>query len=327
MLASALATGALLLGLASGASAFSGQESSTQPATELVMPFDATAGKATFLIVSNPHASSPNGGAKVTTHWTFWNQNCEEVADLSMCLTERDTIVVDPTNMYSILQDNETDGSVVDLTGQRGLVTVTAYETDSKCAAYDKTDRVLSRGAIVGTFTIADTNAGYSFGNDASGLFAEWDGGRYAVVLPEGPEAGLGRYVLQTLSPNSVDASLVVLGWLGVNSDGVAVPLVENPRFYNNYFVNLEVSTSLPDVTVNCVDFRSLTGGANPLIPDYVRPDGTLLPSYIVPASSGFLALTPVSGEATDRGRYLFAFTGQAVGGYGAASHAKIQRR
>ncbi|MFM8412387.1 MAG: hypothetical protein ACKOCT_19170, partial [Alphaproteobacteria bacterium] len=118
------------------------------------MPFDATEGKASFLIVSNQFASSPGGGAKISTHWTFWGENCQELADVSMCLTERDTIVVDPTNVASIREDNSADGSVVDLTGKRGVVTVVAYETDDACRAYDRTGAVLSRTGIVGTFTL-----------------------------------------------------------------------------------------------------------------------------------------------------------------------------
>ena len=136
-------------------------------------------------------------------------------------------------------------------------------------------------------------------------------------------------WVLQTLSPQSVDASLAVFAWLGI-VDRVAVPLDENAKFYDTYYDNLEIATSLPDVTIDCMAFRSLTGGENPLIPDYVKPEGLLLPSYVVPATSGFLALTPTSSTlvgkaAAPGGRYLFSFIGQAVGGFGASSHAKVQ--
>ncbi|MFM8408779.1 MAG: hypothetical protein ACKOCT_00745, partial [Alphaproteobacteria bacterium] len=249
------------------------------------------------------------------------------LADVSMCLTERDTIVVDPTNVASIREDNSADGSVVDLTGKRGVVTVVAYETDDACRAYDRTGAVLSRTGIVGTFTLADTRSGYSFGNDADGLNTDASG--YSIALPESPLPGSGRYVLQTLSPKSVDASLAVFAWLKVGSDRVAIPADENATFYDTYYDNLEIATSLPDVTIDCVSFRSLAGGENSLIPDYVKPDGLLLPSYVVPASSGFLSLTPTSsgtsGKFAPGGRYLFSFIGQAVGGFGASSHAKVQ--
>ncbi|MBU6283729.1 hypothetical protein KGQ64_15925, partial [bacterium] len=257
-----------------------------------------------------------------TTHWVFWGEDCNELADYSVCLTERDTIVVDPTNMASINEDNSTDGSAVDLSGKRGIVTVVAYETDADCNDYARTGGVLSRAGIVGTFTLADTTAGYSFGNDADGLDTDASGS--SIVLPQGPLPGSGRYVLQTLSPKSVDASLAVFGWLKVGSDRVAIPADENATFYDTYYDNMEVATSLPDVSIDCVSFRSLTGGEDPLIPDYVKPEGLLVPSYVVPASSGFLALTP-TGSADFADRYLFSFIGQAVGGFGASSHGKVQ--
>jgi len=323
ILGSALAAGLVALSGAREAWAFVPDGASVQPATELVMPFDATAGKASFLIVSNPYASSPGGGAKITTHWTFWGETCDELANLSMCLTERDTIVVDPTNMTALDENNEATGPTVDLTGKRGVVTVVAYETDEGCNAYDRTGEVLSRAGIVGTFTLADVSAGYSFGNDADGLNTDASGA--SVALPAGPAPGSGRYVLQTLSPKSVDASLAVFAWMGIAANRTAVPIDENATFYDTYYDNLEIATSLPDVSIDCVAFRSLTGGESPLIPDYVTPEGLLLPSYVVPASSGFLSLapTPATGRLGDR--YLFSFIGQAVGGFGASSHAKVQ--
>ncbi|MFM7140954.1 MAG: hypothetical protein ACKO2K_03450, partial [Alphaproteobacteria bacterium] len=245
ILGSALAAGAFLLACAPQASAFLPDGATVQPSTELLMPFDATAGKASFLIVSNQYASSPGGAARITTHWTFWGENCQELADLSMCLTERDTIVVDPTNMASMGEDNQAVGTAVDLTGSRGIVTVVAYETDAKCNDYLRTGKVLSRDGIVGTFTLADTTSGYSFGNDADGLSVDASG--TSIQLPAGPIPGNGRYVLQTLSPKSVDASLAVFAWLGLDSNRVAVPLDENATFYDTYYDNLEIATSLPD--------------------------------------------------------------------------------
>lgn len=281
----------------------------TQPTTELVMPFDATSGKASYMIVSNPHASSPQGGAKITTHWTFWGQNCNELADLSMCLTERDTVVVDPTNIQAIGADNTPSGPLVNLAGSRGIVTVTAYETDTNCRPFDQTGKVLSRDGIVGTFTVADLETGYSFGNDAEGFNTDIRG--YSIELPPHPTSDRGRYVLQTLNPSTLDASFVVMAWLTV-IDGVAEPIDENTDFYTTYYDNLEVATSLPDVAMDCLEFSNLAGGTSPLIPDFVKP-----------TSSGILALAPTKRD--DRDGYLFAVVGQAVGVFGGSSHAKVQ--
>jgi len=224
-----------------------------QPATELVMPFDATAGKASYLLVSNPYASSREAAA-VTTHWIFWGDNCQELANFSICLTLNDTVVVDPTNMRAIDANNEPTGPAINLSGKRGLVTVTAYETDRGCNDYESTGEVLASNALVGTFTVADTGVGYSFGNDAMGLFAE--GG--SVVLP--PQSEVDRYVFQVLNPSTVQASLVVTSWLQVGSDGTAAPVSAGRSFFTTFYDNVETATSLPNVTVGCADFRTVTG-------------------------------------------------------------------
>ncbi|MFM7144476.1 MAG: hypothetical protein ACKO2K_21445 [Alphaproteobacteria bacterium] len=224
-----------------------------QPATELVMPFDATSGKASYLLVSNPYASSREAAA-VSTHWVFWGENCQELADLSICLTLNDTVVVDPTNVQAIDANNDPVGPAVNLAGKRGLVTVTAYQTDSRCSDYATTGGVLASQALVGTFTVADTSAGYSFGNDALGLFHE--GGK--VVLP--PAGEVDRYVLQVLNPSSVQASLVVMAWLQIKGD-VAEPVSAGAAFYATFYDTVESATSLPNVGVGCTTFRSISGG------------------------------------------------------------------
>src|SRR5581483_11095596 len=126
---STLVAAGLFLGLTSTAHAilFDDQSSLTQPATELVMPFDASDNKSSFLLVSNPDAVSFDA-AQVSTHWIFWGTNCRELADVSICLTLNDTIVVDPRNITSVGPDNEPLGPTVNLDGEKGIVTVTAYE-------------------------------------------------------------------------------------------------------------------------------------------------------------------------------------------------------
>ena len=166
------AVSAIVMGSAGTSSAILGDDgySYTQPGAELVMPFDATEGKSSFLLVSNIAGTSSSGGAQVTTHWTFWSENCDELADFSICLTLNDTVVVDPTNARSLTAGNQEQGPLINLTGKKGIVTVTAYETDPTCADFHANGAVLTDDALVGTFTFADTNVGYSFGNDAFGL-------------------------------------------------------------------------------------------------------------------------------------------------------------
>ena len=305
--ASLLAAGALCLGFAGTASALVDDNSSlTQPATELVMPFDNSYNRASYLIVSNPYASS-GALAAVSTHWTFWGADCQELADLSICLTTNDTVVVDPTNMTAIGPNNEKSGPTVNLSGQRGIVTVTAYQTDSNCGTWDNTGRQLAEKALVGTFTIADLTYGYSFGNDALGLFAA----NNQVQLPSG---NVERYVLQTLNPTPPPGieygSLVITSWLVIDKNGLAVPSDAGEEFWLTHHDNLEIATSLPDVEIGCVEFNTIaSAGKQPLIPSYVTIN-----------SSGILSMWPK--EASDG--FLFALVGQAVGQYGFSSRAKI---
>lgn len=305
--ASLLAAGALSLGLAGTASALIDDNASlTQPATELVMPFDNSYNRASYLIVSNPYASS-GPLAAVTTHWTFWGADCQELANFSICLTTNDTVVVDPSNMSAIGPDNTPTGPTINLSGSRGIVTVTAYQTDRDCNPWDETGRQLAQEALVGTFTIADLTYGYSFGNDALGLFSQ----NNQVQLPSGNAT---RYVLQTLNPTTppgVEAgSLVISSWLTIDKNGLAVPSDEGKEFWLTHHDNLEIGTSLPDVEVGCVEFNTIaSAGKQPLIPSYVTIN-----------SAGILSMWPK--EPSDG--FLFALVGQALGQYGFSSRAKI---
>lgn len=306
VLTTLVASGILCLGASSAqAIVFDDQYSLTQPAAELVMPFDATAGKSSFLLVSNPDAVSP-GASQISTHWIFWGQNCRELADVSMCLTLNDTVVVDPRDIQGLGPNNERLGPVVNLDGERGIVTVIAYETDDDCNPFFRTGEKLKDEAIVGTFTVADTDAGYSFGNDAFGLFLNDSG--TAVRLPDGSD--VDRYALQAINPETVDASLVILAHLAEDS-GIVRPTSNQARFFASFYDNLEVNTSLPDVQVGCPIFRTIVGGAQPLVPDFV----TL-------ASSGILSLTPT--PLLSDNSYLFGIVGQAVGTFGASSRIKV---
>lgn len=304
-------TSAIVMGSANTSSAIIDVDgfSHTQPAAELVMPFDATEGKATFLLVSNINGTSPSGGAQVTTHWTFWSENCDELANFSICLTLNDTIIVDPTNARSVGPDNQDQGPLINLTGKRGLVTVTAFETNSTCGDFSQSGQKLRDDAIVGTFTFADTEIGYAFGNDAFGLGLNELG--TAVELPD--SGRVNSYNIQVFDPTSVQASVVVLSHLREQAVGQVEPNPANIRFFTHFYDTLEIPTSLPDQTVGCVKFTTISseGGVAGLIPDTV--DVT---------TSGFIRLDPAAGFGAND--YLYGIIGQAVGPYGASSSAKV---
>lgn len=302
---------AVVMGSAGTSSAFLGDDgfSYTQPAAELVMPFDSTEGRTSFLLVSNIAGTSSAGGPQITTHWTFWSETCNELADFSICLTLNDTVVVDPTNARSQGANNELQGPLINLTGKRGLVTVTAYETNEACSDFTHAGRVLKDDALVGTFTFADTAANAAFGNDAYGLGLDIGGG--AVVLPD--SAVVGSYDLQTFDPTSVDESIVILSHLREQSVGPVQPNNSPIRFSTTFLDTLEIPTSLPDQSVGCVDFTTVASTAD-------APG--LIPTTVSITTSGFIRLDPVSGFGpTD---YLYGIVAQAVGQFGSSTSAKV---
>src|SRR5512147_2839164 len=72
-----------------------------EPAVALVMPFDVTDGRASFELVSRIGGESQD---PLATHWSFWSESCDHLADVFICLTPRDTVVVDPTAPQGQLQ-------------------------------------------------------------------------------------------------------------------------------------------------------------------------------------------------------------------------------
>jgi len=302
---------AIVMGSAGTSSAFLADDgfSHTQPAAELIMPFDATEGKSSFLLVSNLTGTSSSGGAQVTTHWTFWSETCDELADFSICLTLNDTVVVDPTNARSQGLNNEDQGPLINLTGKRGLVTVTAYQTNSACSDFTHAGRILRDDAIVGTFTFADSNIGYAFGNDAFGLGL--DGSGNAVILPD--SSVVGSFGVQTFDPTSVDSSVVVLSHLREQSAGPVEPSNAAIRFATTFLDINEIPTSLPDQTAGCVKFTTISSS------DTVAG---LIPTTVDITTSGVIRLDPIAGFGpTD---YLYGIIGQAVGQFGASTSAKV---
>jgi hypothetical protein len=309
----ALAAGSMLLGLSGTSSAIIGDDgySYTQPAAELVLPFDVSVDdRESFLIVSNISGTSTKIDgtvAAVSTHWTFWSETCNELANFNICLTLNDTVVVDPRDMQAIDRDNNRVGPIIDLTGESGIVTVVAFETNDDCAEFRQTGGILKDGAIVGAFTLAFTGAGYSFGNDALGLGTDNPVNPTRVVVPPPSDQAVSRFDIQLFNPNTVDVSEVFLTHLEEQSTGPVVPDNGTLRFATHFIDNLEVPTSLPDTDVGCVLVTDIQPG---LIPDTITVD-----------SSGIVRLIPTSGLGDDD--YLWGVVGEAIGTFGSSSSVK----
>jgi hypothetical protein len=299
----------------------------TQPANALVMPFDETTDHATFFIVSNISGLSPAGDgfiAGVTTHWSYWSEDCSHLADVYVCLTLNDTVIVSPSEISAIDAGNNPIGPQIDLSGNRGFVVVTAYATDEICSDSSVRGDQLVDNAIVGTYTFADTSVGFSFGNDAIGLGTDDPFFPTYTRLPNGDEdfgPFYTRFSIQGFNPEDLDVSAVVLLSLKERSGSGATGAIEigpntaNTRADLVFYDNLEIPTSLPEATIRCATFTSLIPGADSLIPDTI----SLL-------SSGILRLdrfTPPIGGQT--GRFIYGLHGQAVGQFGGSSNMKYK--
>lgn len=315
----------------------------TQPANALVMPFDVTDDQVTFLLASNIGGLSPVGDAfiaGVTTHWTFWSETCDHLADVFICLTLNDTVVVDPRELSAIDAGNNPIGPQIDLSGNRGLVVVTAYATDEICSDASVRGYELVDNAIVGTYTFADTTTQASFGNDAIGL------GTFFGDRTELPEIDATDFSLQTFNPETLDDSVVVLlslrehGGSGASAQYEVGPNSSNIRADLVFYDNLEIPTSLPEADIRCAKFTSLIPGQNscaggpnagaPCNSNLDCPNGTcsfaLIPPTVSLLSSGILRLsnfTPAIGGETDR--FIYGIHGQAVGNFGGSSNMKYK--
>jgi len=291
----------------------------TQPANALVMPFDETDGHLTFFLVSNISGVSPTAGgflAGVTTHWSYWSEDCSHLADVYVCLTLNDTVVVSPADVSAIDASNSPIGPKINLSGKRGFVVVTAYATDEICSDSSVRDNFLIDDAIVGTYTFASVESQASFGNDAIGLGTDSFGD-----FTELPGADYDRFSIQTFNPETLDDSTVVLLSLKEKSGSGATaghevgPNTANTRVDLVYYDNLEIPTSLPEANVRCAEFTSLKPG-----------DGALIPDTISLLSSGILRManfTPDIGD--DTGRFIYGIHGQAVGNFGGSSNMKYK--
>jgi hypothetical protein len=285
----------------------------TQPSNTLVMPFDVTDGKATFMVVSNTAGTSPEGDAEllaVTTHWTWWSESCDYLADAWICLTLNDTVVVDPHNVVDVDESNQSSASGTDLSGNRGLVIVTAYATDATCSGGLAKGYTMVDHAIVGTYTFADIEAEFSYGNDAIGLGLNGSG------KPQLPQGTVDQLDVLTFNPSTVDNSTVV--FLSLTEMGGSGPTVleigPNRSTVSGaltMYDNMEVGLSLPDYGVECASFASM------------KPGGGLVPSQAI-NSSGFLRVKYAAGTIGGAtGKFVYGVHGQSVGQFGGSSNFK----
>jgi len=324
-----------------------GNETMLDPAVTLIMPFDVTANHASFELVSRI------GGAAidpVATHWSFWSESCDHLADVFICLTQKDTIVVDPTALQGQLQSsgkNVNTGPVINLSGAKGFVTVTAYDFlhgASSCTVNDPS-AASTDPSIVGSWVVANTSSNAAFGNNAYGLqdaLTLPD----ATVLNDGTPSDPQGLFLQTFDPTSLqDSEVFFIGVAAPSGNGefAASEVGPIPSALTNghalacdaeYCDNVETCVSIPDLVLDCSSSRKIADNSA------LGNDATaIIPASIPADTSGFVHLTncvigddggvnvSIGDGATIGGvditAFLFAFHGQSVGPFGTAVSAK----
>ncbi len=254
---------AVLVGPVAGldaALAYDSDRSFQEPGNALVSPFDAREGRTTFLMASNI------GDKKLTTHWAFWSESCSHLADVSICLTQDDTVVVDPANVSAVNEANEAVGPKIDLTGNAGFVTVTAYEANEECENAGRSGEVLVDDSLLGSYTIADLATTASFG--ASPLVLGLDEtGSYTDL----PDHVVDEINAETFAPETLDAATVYaisLKERAGESQGFAGevgPIKGQVHAAASYFDTLEIRTSLPDLVFGCAAALDLLQYLSPL--------------------------------------------------------------
>ncbi len=276
----------------------------TQPAAQLILPFDTTADRATFVLVSNIGSDR----TQISTRWTFWSESCERLADYPICLTIHDTIVVDPRNTGAVGPANQSIGAPLSIIGETGILTVTAYETNNGCDSWEQTGAAIADGHLVGTFTITDLDSGASFANDALGLGTDETGN---IVLPHQHAFGALDFDILTFAPEAVDNSMVFLSVLK-SGTGPAQPTAEPVRFALTWFDTSEIPRALPDQIISCATATTIRGG--------------LIPESLPLSTSGIIRMQPAVGAGTSP-RFLYGISGSSVGSFGQTSRMKLTER
>jgi len=320
----------------------------TEPAQALVMPYDETEGHKSFQIVTRN--GDDLGGDSIATHWSYWSKDCDHLADIFVCLTPQDTVVVDPSALQNEIQNNSTNtkiGGIIDLTGTKGLVTVTAFEQGSGAGCQILDGDAVLENEIVGSWTIGNIGSSSAFSHDAIGLFAPFDNFPDATVFGDADTLFPGLKI-QSFAPTSLEDSEVILLAIEASEDsgnGLFVGSEVGPvtRTFNlaggdtagvccdvAYVDNVEARISLPDFCFNCVGFAPITS-------DLAEEGETaIVPPITTIDSSGFLHLTNCITQQNDPSeggpellgsvnsdQFLFGFHGMAVGPFGAVTTGK----
>ena len=321
----------------------------TEPAGALVMPYDQTEGVQSFQIISRIGGNL--GGDTIATHWSFWSKDCDHLADIFVCLTPNDTTIVDPSALQNEVQngnENQKIGGIIDLTGTKGLVTVTAFEADLDapgCSVFDA--EAVLENQITGGWTIANITTVASFSHDAIGFNLDTAGFPDSAILGDGDTSFPGLKI-QSFNPETLEDSEVILLAIEFSEDSgnglfIGSEIVPPTRSYQvaggeivrvccdvAYVDNVESRISLPDFCFNCVGFAPLTEslaaeGETAIVPPITSLDA---PGYLHLTNCETQQNDPSEGGpellgSVNSDQFLFGFHGMAVGPFGAVVTGK----
>lgn len=272
----------------------------------------------------------------MATHWSYRAADGRHLLDVMVCLTPNDTKIMDVSAVQGEVQiagTNQRTGVAGDLSGERGIVVVVAYETEAGageavCRPRDPAVPTTER-ALIGSWTIANPSSNAAFGSDAINLAPD------ALPDPSHLEGGLW---ISTFNPESLDDSEVILiglqtragsgAFMDAEPGPIDAPLPNGASVCCDVgFVDThENRHSLPSVCLEGVGFGTMQ-------PDGAATDEVvLLPPTAVINTAGALELTGCvtaddEGQAAalglDRPQFLFAFHGQAVGPFGTVVSGK----
>lgn len=248
----------------------------------LVMPFDVRQNHAGFQIVNTLGVGR---ATPIGTHWTYWGEDGQFLAEAFICLRPLDTVVTDPTIVQSqtgVTGDNISLGDVISLSGVRGFVVVTAYgapdlgPSGQGCGLNSGSTPI--DDVLVGNWIMANTVDNSAVGGEALG-FAQ-------SRLPDTSETGRSVF---TLDPDDLTGSLVTtIGLqLGAGPRGELAPIPRTSAALGGMSVCCQVEivgdsssdkTSLPNICFNAASFRPLTqslagAGDVPLVPPSIPLD------------------------------------------------------
>lgn len=250
------------------------------PDSNLVMPFAAKGTRLGFFSISNLGSSGPEGQPASVT-WFFYDENGELLTSVRRhILGEGGTDIVDITQVRSKAADG-TEGPATSLAGRNGFVVVSKDDGEPD---------------LVGSWTIANTEADSGFGGNGAGL------GFVGLLAPNSVLFGT------SFAPSSLGDNLLMI--LGIDDFGLTPTSVtqgDEPEEGETVFA-VEISVHSNDAPTGVLATTQVPIRGTALFTSLQE----LFPGTDLGTSVTIVA-TPVT-----EGVSIIGFYGQAVGQFGA---------